>query len=192
VVHIVTALRERPRGWVAIELDGSPWRVVPADAVVRAGLGVGRVLDARALVRELRRRDALARAARALGHRERSRQGLSNRLDAAGVRAQAREEALDTLERLGVVDDARMAANRAAALAERGYGDEAIRLDLEQEGVAVELVAEAVAGLEPERDRAKTLVERRGADARSARWLAGRGFEASSIEDALRGFAEEA
>jgi len=189
-VRLVTALRERPRGTVEIELDGSAWRVVPTDAVVRAGLSVGGVLDARALVRELRRQDALARAARALGQRDRSRQALSKRLAKARVPAQAREEALDTLERIGVVDDARMAANRAAALAGRGYGDEAIRFDLEREGVAVEQAAEAVAGLEPERERAKALAARRGADARTARWLAGRGFEASSIEDALGGFAE--
>jgi SOS response regulatory protein OraA/RecX len=66
--------------------------------------------------------------------------------------------------------------------------------------VAAELVAEAVAELAPERERAKSLAAKRGADARTARtarWLAGRGFDPSSIEDALGeaalgGFAEEA
>ena len=38
---VVTALRELPRGRVEVELDGAPWRVLPVDAVVRAGLGVG-------------------------------------------------------------------------------------------------------------------------------------------------------
>jgi SOS response regulatory protein OraA/RecX len=190
----VTALRERPRGRVAIELDGAPWRVVPAEAVVRAGLGVGRALDrpaARALARELRRADALARAARALAPRDRSRQALEHRLAGAGVPPATRGEVLETLERVGLVDDARMAVSRAGHLAERGFGDEAIRHDLEAEGVAPELVAEAVGALEPERERAAWLVAKRGAGPRTARWLAGRGFEDSSIEDSMGGFAEE-
>jgi regulatory protein len=91
---------------------------------------------------------------------------------------------------VGAVDDARFALSRAQHLAGKGYGDEAIRADLAREGVDVELAAEAVSGLEPEPERAKALVARRGADARTARWLAGRGFEASSIEDAVGGFAE--
>jgi SOS response regulatory protein OraA/RecX len=194
-VPVVTALCERPRGRVEIELDGTPWRLVPADAVVRSGLFVGRALDretARTLGRELRRVHALARAARALRPRDRSRAALDERLERAGVPAAAREEALGTLERVGLVDDARVAVQRAAALAGRGYGDAAIRYDLEHEGLAGELVEEALAGLDPERERARALVERRGADARTGRWLAGRGFEAATIEDALAGFADEA
>ena len=112
--------------------------------------------------------------------------------------ALARNEALETLERVGLVDDARVAATRAQALAERGFGDAAIRYDLEHEGVAGNLVDEALAGLEPERDRARALVQRRGAELRTARWLAGKGFDAASVEDALGefggrgGFAEDA
>jgi len=197
---VVTALHERPRGRVEIELDRAPWRLVPADAVVRSGLFVGRALDretARTLGRELRRADALARAVRALRPRDRSRSALDERLEQAGVPAAAREEALGTLERVGLVDDARVALQRAAALAARGFGDAAIRYDLEHEGLAGELVEEALAGLDPERERARALVERRGADARTGRWLAGKGFEAATIEDALggpesAGFAEDA
>ena len=66
---IVTALRERKRNRVAVELDGRPWRVLPADAVVRAGLAIGRPLDrhtARELAREIRRARALAQATRTL------------------------------------------------------------------------------------------------------------------------------
>jgi SOS response regulatory protein OraA/RecX len=192
----VTALHERPRGRVEIQLDGSPWRLVPAAAVVRSGLQVGRALDretARNLARELRHGDALARAARALGPRERSRLALDERLARAGVPARTRGEVLETLERAGLVDDARTAVRRAEALAERGFGDAAIRYDLEQEGIAAELVEQALAGLEPERERAGALVERRGADARTGRWLAARGFDAATVEDALGGgFAKEA
>jgi SOS response regulatory protein OraA/RecX len=108
------------------------------------------------------------------------------------VRADAREDALATLEQTGLVDDARVAATRARSLAERGYGDAAIRYDLEREGVGAELVEEALAGLEPELERARALVERRGAEPKTARWLASKGFEASSVEEAVGGFAEDA
>jgi SOS response regulatory protein OraA/RecX len=193
VSPVVTALREQPRGRVEIDLDGAPWRLVSSDAVVRTGLAVGRALDretARTLGRELRRADALNRAARALRPRDRSRQALEDRLTRAGVPALARHEALETLERVGLVDDARVAMTRAGSLAARGFGDAAIRHDLEQEGVAAELVEQAVAELEPELDRARALVERRGAELRTARWLAGKGFDAASIEEALGGFED--
>ena len=190
----VTALRERPRGRVEIELDGAPWRVVPADAVVRAGLLVGRSLDretARTLGRELRRARALDVAARALRYRDHSRRSLEERLARRDVRPDASDAALAALERAGLVDDARVASTRAGTLAERGYGDAAIRFDLERQGVAGDLVEGAVAALVPERDRARRLVERRGADPKTARWLAGRGFDADSVEDAIGPFAED-
>jgi len=187
---VVTALRELPRGKVDVELDGAPWRRVPADAVVRAGLMVGRALDretARTLGRELRRSGALARATRALAARDRSRQALDDRLAAAGVAAGPRREALETLERVGLVDDARFAAGRAAALAERGHGDAAIRFDLEQQGLDDELVADALASLEPERERALRLAEQRGRGPKTARWLAGRGFDPDTVDEVAGG-----
>jgi SOS response regulatory protein OraA/RecX len=190
----VTALRVRPRGRVEVELDGILWRLVPTDAVVRSGLSVGRALDretARTLGRELRRAEALTRAVRALTARDRSRRSLDDRLGAAGVTAPARREALETLEQAGLVDDDRLAAARAHALAERGYGDAAIRFDLEREGLADESIVAALAGLEPERQRARRLVEQRGRDARAARWLAAKGFDAGAVEDAVGRFAEE-
>ena len=188
---VVTALRERPRGRVEVHLDGAPWRLVPADAVVRTGLFVGRALDretARTLGRELRRADAVGRALRALGPRDRSRRSLADRLTHAGIRADAKDEALDALEQAGLVDDARVAATRARALADRGFGDAAIRYDLEREGIASELVEEALDALEPERERAEALVRRRGAVPKTARWLVGKGFAAASIEEALRSY----
>jgi SOS response regulatory protein OraA/RecX len=194
VARVVTALREQPRGRVEVHLDGAAWRLVPTDAVVRTGLVVGRTLDratARTLGRELRRADALDRAARALRPRDRSRQALDARLATAGIPAAARGDALDTLERVGLVDDARVATTRAQSLAGRGFGDAAIRHDLEGEGAAAELVEDALAGLEPEHERARRLVERRGAaDLKTARWLAAKGFEAASIEAALGGLEE--
>lgn len=167
----VTALRERPRGLVDVELDGTPWRTLPVDAVVRSGLLAGRAFDretARTLARELRRGRAVRAGVKALRYRDLSRRAVADRLPAA-----AREEALEALERSGYVDDARAAAGRAAALAARGWGDEAIRVRLEGEGFDGEPLAAAVAALEPEHERARRLV----AEGRSERWLAARGFE---------------
>jgi regulatory protein len=139
---------------------------------------------------ELRHVEALNRAARALEHRDRSRAELASRLDEAGVDAEARDSALEALERAGIVDDRRLALNRAASLAERGYGDSAIRFALEREAVAGELVEEALAALEPEGERARRLVEARGGGPKAARLLAGRGFEAATVEEALGRFAD--
>jgi SOS response regulatory protein OraA/RecX len=166
----VTALRERPRGRVDVELDGAPWRTLPADAVVRSGLLVGRTLDreaARTLARELRRAEALGVAVRALRHRDLSRRALEAR-----IASPARDEAIRALERSGILDDRRAASSRAAALAARGWGDEAIRYRLEQEGFSEEPLEAALAALEPEHERAGALLAR----GRSRRWLAARGF----------------
>jgi SOS response regulatory protein OraA/RecX len=170
-VKTVTALRERARGRVEVDLDGSPWRTLPVDAVARSGLRVGRTLDreaARTLGRELRRSRALRDAIRALRHRDLSRSALAGRLPPA-----ARDEAIAELEQSGILDDRRAAAGRAAALAGRSHGDAAIRFRLEQEGFSDEDVADALAALEPEPERAKRLAER----GRTPRWLAARGFE---------------
>ncbi len=74
---VVTALRASGRGRVEIELDGARWRVVPLEAVHRAGLAVGGTLgraSARALRDEMRRQQALA-----------SRSGTLRREGAHGV-----------------------------------------------------------------------------------------------------------
>lgn len=189
----VTGLRELPRGRVAVELDDVPWRILPAGAVARTGLSTGRPLDretARTLARELRNDRALARAARALRTRDRSRGALDRRLALAGVPAAARDAALATLERAGLVDDARVARTRAETLAGRGYGDAAIRAALVREGVAADLAAGAVAELEREPERARSLVAERGADARTLRRLTARGFAPETVAD-IAGFADD-
>jgi SOS response regulatory protein OraA/RecX len=187
---VITALRERPRGKVEISLDGAPWRLVPADAVVRTGLAVGRTLDrptARTLARELRRAEALGVAVRALRHRDLSRRRLEERLASRGAGAAAQADAIATLEQAGLVDDARVGEARAQALAARGYGDAAIRAALEAEG----LPGEAVERLEPELERARRVMARRGGGSTTLRRLAARGFDPAILED-LSGFAEDA
>jgi regulatory protein len=188
---IVTALRERPRGRVQVELDGRPWRLLPADAVVGAGLVTGRALDretARLLARELRRVRALNDAVRVLRHRDVSRRRLDERLQGRGAGPAARAEALAVLERAGLLDDRRAAAQRALGLAGRGYGDAAIRCALEDDGIALELVEEALAGLEPEAERARRLLGP-DRDPKALRRLAAKGFGADLLAE-LAGFAE--
>jgi SOS response regulatory protein OraA/RecX len=184
----VTALRDDRRGRVAVELDGAPWRVLPVDVVVRASLAEGRSLDRpalRLLRRELRRAEALHVAGRALRHRDLSRRRLSDRLEQADVPPAAAAESLAALERAGALDDVRLARVRAHALADRGYGDQAIRHRLLAEGLDHGLVGEALAELPGEAERAAPLIQRRGAGPRTARYLAGRGFGEDALEAAL-------
>jgi SOS response regulatory protein OraA/RecX len=191
----VTALRERKRGRVAVELDGRPWRILPADAVVRAGLGVGRRLDrptARDLARELRRARALAQATRLLAASGRSLREVEQRLSRARHSGAAREEAVGTLERAGVLDDSRLAERRAEVLARRGFGDAAIRADLRRRLIPAEAADAVVAGLEPEVARIGRLIEGRTISPKLLRRLAGRGFSRDALDEIASSFAHEA
>ena len=191
----VTGLRERKRGRVAVELDTRPWRVLPTDAVVRAGLAVGRPLDrhtARQLARELRRARALAQATRTLATSGRSRGELEQRLTRAGHAGSAREEALAALDHAGLVDDARLAQSRAELLARRGYGDAAIRADLRRRLVEPEAAAGAVAALEPEPERLRRLLDAQSVTPALLRRLAGRGFSRDALDEVASSFSPEA
>jgi regulatory protein len=133
--------------------------------------------------RELRRHRALTIALRSLRSRDRSTRQLERRLAAAAVSADARADAIATLERAGVLDDDRFAHGRAQTLATRGWGDAAIRADLERAGVAPERIEEALAQLEPEKARAEAIVACRRRSARTARYLAARGFEPELVAE---------
>lgn len=188
----VTGLRERKRGRVAVELDGRPWRVLPADAVVRAGLAVGRRLDrptARELGRELRRAKALVAATRSLAAAGRSRHALEQRLERAGHSAAARKDALAALGRSGILDDARLAESRAELLARRGYGDAAIQADLRQRLIPAEAAADAVSALEPELERARRLLEGESLSPALLRRLSTRGFSRDTLDEIATTFA---
>lgn len=183
----MTALRAAGRGRVHVELDGEPWRVLPLEALARAGIAEGVALDRprlRTLARELRRARALGVAGRALARRDLSERRLRERLRRAGVAPAGAEEAVATLRRAGLVDDERFACARALALAEHGFGDAAIRFDLERHGIAAEAIDAALAGLESEHERAARIVSRRGGGLSSARYLARRGFDEDAVEAA--------
>lgn len=129
--------------------------------------------------------DPVEIATRALQHRDRSRREVEERLARAGIDEDRRNDALETLERVGYVDDERFAGARTGALANRGYGDEWIRHDLAEHGVAAEAVAEAIAALTPEAERAAALVERLGRTPRTGAQLARKGFSQDALEAAL-------
>jgi regulatory protein len=190
----VTALRPARPGRVLVELDGKRWRTVPVDVAARSGLATGIELDRehlRTLRRELRRSEAVAAGARLLARRDRSEQAVQDALERKGVRPHEREEAVATLRRHGALDDERFSEARAAALAERGLGDAAIAFRLERDGVEPDLIGSVVAALEPERERAARLAARRGVTAKTARWLAARGFATDSIEAAVARIAND-
>ncbi len=187
-MHIVTALHPERRDRVRVDLDGEPWRTLPAAAIAAAGLRVGALLDrerARELSRSLRRFAALDTAARALSHRDRSTAELDARLEQRGIRPADRAAAVETMARLGYVDDERMAADRAQNMGSRGFGDEAIRFDLEGRGIDAELIAAVLERLDPELERARIIVDRSESHIKAARSLAAKGFSPETIEAAV-------
>jgi regulatory protein len=133
------------------------------------------------------RPDAFETALRALRARDRSVAEVADRLERRGVGEDERADVLERLDRVGYLDDERFARQRAAGLAQRGAGDAFIRDDLERRGVADEVVNAAIEALEPEVQRAARIVERRGRSAKTARYLATRGFG----EDSLTGLVAE-
>jgi len=125
---------------------------------------------------------ALDVATKALARRDFSERGLRERLERAGVDPEEAERVLVRLRGEGIVNEARFAANRAHALAERGKGDAAIRFDLESQGLPAEPIESALTELEPERVRAERIVASRGASPATARLLASRGFDGDVVE----------
>jgi regulatory protein len=185
---VVTALRRVGRARVAVELDGAPWRVLPAEPVLAAGIDVGVAVDrtrARRLRSALRETEARRVALAALDRSDHTAGTLRARLAARGVAPAHRETVLETMARAGLVDDRRFATERAAALARRGSGDLLIRDDLERRGVSRPLIDEAVAALEPERDRARRLATARGLTPRTLRRLGAKGFTADSLDELI-------
>jgi SOS response regulatory protein OraA/RecX len=175
---------------VAVELDGMPWRTVPVDVVLAAGLHVGLTLDRerlRVLRRELRSREALSTAARLLTRRDLSVSGLSDELERRRVAPAVRRETVSRLLDAGALDDERLANRRAEVLAARGAGNLLIRADLEARGLPTALVDDAIAALAGEEERARRIVAGRGATATTGRHLARKGFSEDAIEAALDG-----
>jgi SOS response regulatory protein OraA/RecX len=169
-------------------VDGRPWRTVPDRVVVSCGLAADVELTRpilRRLRAELRDAEALAAAGRVLRRRDVSRHALEERMMRAGMQAGARERALNALAQAGALDDQRLAERRAAALTERGWGDAAIRLRLEGEGLRPDDVETAIGHLSPESERAARLVARTPDRRKAWSLLARRGFDPEVVAEAI-------
>jgi SOS response regulatory protein OraA/RecX len=179
---------------VKVELDGAPWRTVPIDVVLAAGLHVGLTLDRerlRVVRRELRSREALSKAARLLARRDLSERRLGDELERRHVPPAARRETISRLLAAGAVDDERLATHRAELLAARGGGDALIRADLESRGLDTGLVEAVLKSLTGEDDRARRIVAARGKGPATARYLARKGFGEDAVEAAFDGWIAE-
>ena len=98
------------------------------------------------------------------------------------------EATIARIRELGYLDDNSYAARRALILAEKGYGDFAIRVYLEGIGLPESFVTSAVSALPKglgERKRIKKILEKRSGLPREKliRFLAGRGFPIDLILD---------
>jgi regulatory protein len=136
-------------------------------------------------------RSAVEAALASLRYRDLSERELEQKLVARGFSDEERTEAVATLKRTGVLDERRFAEARAASLAARGAGDGLIRHALESVGVCSDLVESAVGALEPEPERARAIVVRRGPGAKTARYLAGKGFSADTVSDIVASTTSE-
>lgn len=147
------------------------------------------------LEQDERKTDAVELALRALRYRDLSERELDGKLAARGVAKSERAEALATLRRTGLLDETRYAQARASALVSRGAGDALVRDTLAGAGLPHDVIEAALQAVEPEPERARRLVQRRGATSKTARYLAAKGFSADTIADILAregGVASEA
>jgi SOS response regulatory protein OraA/RecX len=102
------------------------------------------------------------------------------------------EATITRIIELGYLDDTSYATRRALILAEKGYGDFAIRIFLEGIGLPESFVTSAVSALPKElgeRKRIKKIIEKRAGVPREKliRFLAGRGFPIDLILDETGG-----
>jgi regulatory protein len=128
----------------------------------------------------------LEQAAAALVRRDRSAAALIAYLEERGVDAEEAAQAVERLRAAGYVDDGRLAALRAEEMARRGYGNTAIRADLERRDVGRDHVDQAVSSLDPERERVEALVDRDGRTPKTARRLLAKGFAAETVAEVMR------
>ena len=129
--------------------------------------------------------EALECALRALRHRDRTEREIDELLRSNGFSNEESADAIGRLVRTGVVSDERFAEARATSLAARGEGDALIRRRLVAAGVASDLVADSLASVEPELERARRIVVRRGASTKTSRYLFGKGFSEEIVKVAV-------
>ena len=102
------------------------------------------------------------------------------------------EAAIARIRELGYLDDAEYARRRALLMAERGYGDYAIKVLLDGLGLPERLALDALSALPAElteRTRLRKVIEKKNdlPRVKLVRFLAGRGFPIDLILDITGG-----
>jgi regulatory protein len=102
------------------------------------------------------------------------------------------EACLARVKELGLLDDREYARRRAHLMAERGYGDFAIKVFLEGLGIPEEMAKDALKVLPEElgeTKRIEMLIEKRKGPSKEKliRFLVGKGFPIDMIMDAVGG-----
>ena len=146
---ILTGLAPDPRrpDYRLVEVDRGRFASLPAESLVGLDLQVGREIDPLVFERlqELADLEAAHRAAlRALARRSHARFDLRRRLLQKQHPPPAVDGALDRLSAVGLLDDARFAADYAAAKVHRGRGPARLIGDLLAQGVDRRVAEEAV------------------------------------------------
>jgi regulatory protein len=146
---ILTGLAPDPRrpDYRLVEVDRGRFASLPAEALVGLDLIVGREIGPLVLERlqELADLEAAHRAAlRALARRAHARFDLRRRLLQKQHPAPAVDAALERLSTVGLLDDARFAADYAAATAQRGRGPSRLVRDLQVQGIDRRIAEDAV------------------------------------------------
>jgi regulatory protein len=146
---ILTGLAPDPRrpDYRLVEVDRGRFASLPAEALVGLDLIVGREIGPLVLERlqELADLEAAHRAAlRALARRAHARFDLRRRLLQKQHPAAAVDAALERLSTVGLLDDARFAADYAAAKAQRGRGPSRLVRDLQVQGIDRRIAEDAV------------------------------------------------
>jgi regulatory protein len=171
---------------------------VPADVVSRLGLAVGQLLKGEVVARLDRAADeegAFRAGLRSLERRAHAAHELAGKLERKGHPSDAVAGAISRLEHLGLLDDSAFARLYVSARSARGRGPVRIRHDLQQLGIAPDLIATALRDI-PANDadpleQPRALARRRApqlrnlpVDARRRRllaFLARRGFTGSDV-----------
>lgn len=145
----VTELREQENDpeRVSVFVDGEFALGLSAERARKAGLAVGREIDAERLT-ALARRDQAEKAREVaygyLAHKPRTRGEVRRRLRRADVTESVIDDVLVQLDEQGYLDDAVYAEEYARQRCERGYGPYRVRSDLKQRGVDADLIERAV------------------------------------------------
>ncbi len=202
---ILTGLAPDPRrpDYRLVEVDRGRFAALPATALTDLNLIVGAEIARRVLQRlqELADLEAAHRAAlRALARRAHARGDLRRRLLQKQHPPGAVDGALERLSVAGLLDDARFAADYAAAKARRGRGPARLLRDLQAQGVDRRVAETAVRsslaaeGVDPAQ-AVRALAERRARQLaglpaavkqrRLVAFLVRRGFTGSDIREVV-------